>query len=252
VPVTEQSIRDEIAKRIERMSGSSEPICRRCIEKYRSTLDGIIKDSVNNIVEMGVLFCEEEDGECEIGKMCTGEWCTVTLTDCDGKKEMGSFHTHPMGTVRPSRDDLLFALSHEHVFFAIGDYLGNISCYTLNMHSHEMQQYLGMCDEAEKIADRLVHGLQEIIVTMLRTESIDPVHVPALNVFLEGKYLTPGSTIRDVVGILQDALQDSEDIVTKTKFVELIPDMKEYGKRAGEIIQYFKDNFDRLYTEQKM
>ncbi len=79
--------------------------------------------------EHGLLFCGSTDippfGDISHSYLCTGTHCRVEIKDCKGKKQIGTFHTHPYS--KTSRDignisgeDIYESISHKHSFSCIG------------------------------------------------------------------------------------------------------------------------------------
>lgn len=79
--------------------------------------------------ERALLFCADTDippfGNISHSDLCTGTECNVVMKDCKGRKQIGSFHTHPhtktgkdIGNL--SGEDIYESISHKHSFSCIG------------------------------------------------------------------------------------------------------------------------------------
>ncbi len=105
-------------------------------------LNDIIIRSEKEKREYGLLFCGSTDeppfGDLSNADLCTGENCSVDIKDCKGKKQIGSFHTHPhaekgknFGNL--SGKDIYGTIYHKHNFVCIGTTENNrpiIKCFT--------------------------------------------------------------------------------------------------------------------------
>ena len=105
-------------------------------------LNDIIIRSEKEKREYGLLFCGTTDkppfGDLSNADLCTGENCSVDIKDCKGKKQIGSFHTHPhaekgknFGNL--SGKDIYGTIYHKHNFACIGTIENNrpiIKCFT--------------------------------------------------------------------------------------------------------------------------
>lgn len=92
-------------------------------------LNDIIIRSEKEKREYGILFCGSTDeppfGNLSHAELCTGEDCKVEIKDCKGKKQIGTFHTHPhvkkgINFGNLSGEDIYESVSHRHNFSCIG------------------------------------------------------------------------------------------------------------------------------------
>lgn len=60
-----------------------------------STMLSLMEETNKDGKEHGFLMCRVDGGQVTAGKTCTGNQCSIALTDCGDKHEVGSFHTHP-------------------------------------------------------------------------------------------------------------------------------------------------------------
>lgn len=92
-------------------------------------LKRIIHDSEEEKCEHGLLFCSSTDippfENISRSYLCAGDHCNVVIKDCGGKKQIGSFHTHPHSETSGdignlSGKDIYESVSHKHSFSCIG------------------------------------------------------------------------------------------------------------------------------------
>jgi len=109
---------------------------QRCAEKYDPGLKVMIGASTEENKEFGTTFCEE-DNECFLGDFCTGDQCSIEITDCDEEEAWGegTFHTHPSKEapekqLDPSPQDLFMDMINNHKFGVIANQAG-IKAYML-------------------------------------------------------------------------------------------------------------------------
>lgn len=92
-------------------------------------LKKVIRISEEEKRERALLFCADTDippfGNISHSDLCTGTECNVVMKDCKGRKQIGSFHTHPhtktgkdIGNL--SGEDIYESVSHKHSFSCIG------------------------------------------------------------------------------------------------------------------------------------
>lgn len=92
-------------------------------------LKKVIRTSEEEKREHGLLFCGSTDippfENVSHSELCTGDRCNVEIKDCKGKKQIGSFHTHPYSKTgrnigNLSGEDIYESVSHKHSFSCIG------------------------------------------------------------------------------------------------------------------------------------
>lgn len=105
-------------------------------------LEDIIIKSEKEKREYGIIFCGDTNvppfGEITHSDLCVGEECSLDITDCKGKKQIGTFHTHPriksgrnFGNL--SGEDIYNTIRHKEAFSCIGIteyYRPAIKCFT--------------------------------------------------------------------------------------------------------------------------
>ena len=105
-------------------------------------LNDIISKSEEEKREYGFVFCGSVDlppfGDVSHSELCTGTECSIDIIDCQDKKPIGSFHTHPhvknakdFGNLSPA--DIYGTVTHGHSFSCIGLIENNkptINCFT--------------------------------------------------------------------------------------------------------------------------
>lgn len=115
----------------------------RALETFSiDKLDDIINKSEKEKREYGIIFCGDTNippfGEITHSDLCIGEECSLDMTDCKGKKQIGTFHTHPRSKIgrnfgNLSGQDIYSAIRHEKAFSCIGIteyYRPAIKCFT--------------------------------------------------------------------------------------------------------------------------
>lgn len=126
------------------MNGLKEKILQGALKSLESAgidnLKKVIHNSEEEKREQGLLFCGSTDvppfGDLSRSYLCAGTHCKVDIKDCKGnnrlkpitakgKKQIGTFHTHPYS--KTSRDignlsgeDIYESVSHKHSFSCIG------------------------------------------------------------------------------------------------------------------------------------
>ncbi len=115
------------------MNDLKEKILRGALKSLESVgidnLKKVIRNSEEEKREHGLLFCGATDippfGNISHSYLCTGTHCKVEIKDCKGKKQIGTFHTHPrtetgknIGNL--SGEDIYEGVSHKHSFSCIG------------------------------------------------------------------------------------------------------------------------------------
>jgi hypothetical protein len=105
-------------------------------------LEDIIVKSEKEKREYGIIFCGETNtppfGKITHSDLCIGEECSVNMIDCKGKRQIGTFHTHPrikMGRSfgNLSGEDIYNTIRHDDAFSCIGIteyYRPAIKCFT--------------------------------------------------------------------------------------------------------------------------
>lgn len=105
-------------------------------------INDIILKSEKEKREYGIMFCSDTDippfGNITYPELCIGNECNVDINDCTGKKQIGTFHTHPhtktgkdIGNL--SGGDIYGTVSHRQSFSCIGlieDNRPTIKCFT--------------------------------------------------------------------------------------------------------------------------
>jgi len=63
-------------------------------------------------VERGFVICEHPEGEYSVEGECTGDECSLEMETCEPpKRDVATFHTHPIGTGFPSPSEMLYELA---------------------------------------------------------------------------------------------------------------------------------------------
>lgn len=91
-------------------------------------LKEIIHTSEKEKREYGIMFCGDEVppfGNISHTGLCTGKGCNVDISDCKGRTQIGTFHTHPhiekaINIGNLSGDDIYQTISHKQSFACLG------------------------------------------------------------------------------------------------------------------------------------
>lgn len=105
-------------------------------------LNDIIRKSEEEKTEYGMIFCSDTDKppfeSITYSDLCKGNECSVDLSDCKGRKQIGTFHTHPHVKIGKdfgnlSGTDIYVAIINRRSFSCIGlteDNRPTIKCFT--------------------------------------------------------------------------------------------------------------------------
>lgn len=248
-----------------------ERIQKECIDKYKNTLYGMIEDSTKNDTEYGALFCTEKyrPSEMTIGKLCAGNECSVSMTDCkdekNDKRGYGSFHTHPtvMKEIKPSNQDVSAEISKGHAFFCIGstikdDDAPSIKCFVIN---HESDIGAEKITELAEISDRrassgtdfmvplrtLVKGIEESQFVLVTDQEMD---VLKRATYMENiQYPHRLKKYIEYVERITEHLYDAQGYPSDVRDIPHL--MRKYIKQCDDRDKFVEENYDDLIAMQQ-